>query len=501
MRRIALTLHAHLPFYPPELDQRNPAGGVPFFGSHWLLENTIECYLPLLRNLKQLDGLSENKLNLSFSPVLMEQLMSPKTRAAVVAELEGLIDRAKSDARDRKGSFSQQAQVYQERYSELLEFYLSIGRDVLGEFSRLTNVELMTTSLTHAFLPLLKYHDSACAFQISEAARQARRQLGKRVVGFWFPEMGYTPCGRKAVSENFGYFLVAPSALGAWEKDVYRNRMGVRYGVVDLGVTSSIWHPVPGFGGPSFARNAVYREFYKWDDSSGLKYWCITGQDVPLEKKTPYSTAAAERQLEKDVVSCLRLLSSAPDDKFLAMDAEFFGHHWYEGADFLSLLLRRSKDHAVRFVANSELLSDPGEPVPEAEPRESCWGGMQIWTGPGKTDSVRTDILARTERATSLFRIHQRENEYYRSVLLNRLLRELVAIQASDYAFVICTGRAREHYDRIIAHHRASFDALAEEISKRCSYCERTGFLPRLRRIAKVNYLFRDMDYKAFPRQ
>jgi 1,4-alpha-glucan branching enzyme len=392
-----------------------------------------------------------------------------------------------------------QAEAYRRRFADLLEFYLGIRQDLVGEFSRLTNVELMTTALTHAFLPLLKYHDPARAFQIEEAARQVRRQVGRGVGGFWFPEMGYTPYAREEVSEQFAYFLVAPSAVPMWDRNAYRNRLGVRYGVVDLAVSSSIWHPIPQFGAPSFARSAVYREFFKWDDRNGLKYWCITGRDVPLEEKAPYSSDAAARQLEKDAVSCLRLLGRLRSDRLLATDAEFFGHHWYEGSDFLSLLLRGSEDYGVQFVSNTALIADAEADVPEVEPRESCWGNTAIWMGPGKIEEVRTDILARTEKALSLFRAYRGENEDYRVMLLNRLLRELVVIQASDYAFAIYTGRVSQHYDRVMAHHRASFDSLASEIEKTCSYCERKTFLPTLRKIARVNYLFRTMDYRDLP--
>jgi len=461
------------------------------------LENVIECYLPLLRSLKRLGGVSRNELNLSFSPVLLEQLISPKTKRAILAELNALIDRAKSDARRFHGPMRKQAEVYRRKFSDLLEFYVTIEQDIVGEFSRLTNVELMTTALTHAFLPLLKYHDSACAFQISEAARYAEMRMGRRARGFWFPEMGYTPYMREVVSESFDYFLVVPPAVPGWDRNAYRNHLGGRYGVVDSGISSLIWHPVPQVGEPTLARSTIYREFFRWDDSGGLKYWSITGQDVPLAEKAPYSSDAAVRQLEEDVAGCLRLLRRLRSDRLLALDAEFFGHHWYEGSDFLYLLLKHSEDDGVRFVPNSDLITNPEAEALEVEPRESCWGSTDIWMGPGRIAEVRFDILARTEKALALFQAYRGEKDHYRGMLLNRLLRELVVIQASDYAFAICTGRDSQYYDRIVAHHRASLDALADEIVKACSYCERKRFLPILRRIAGINYLFRDTDYKA----
>jgi 1,4-alpha-glucan branching enzyme len=497
MRRIALTLHAHLPFYPPDLDQPNPAAGEPSFGSRWLLENVVECYLPLLRSLKRLQNVSANKLNLSFSPVLVEQLASPRTKRALVEELDELRARARSDARRLQGLMRKAAQRYEREFSDLLEFYLAIDRDLIGEFSRLTNVELMTTALTHAFLPLLKYHDAACAFQLTEAARQTRNQFGRPVRGLWFPEMGYTPYVRKVVSDHFEYFLVAPSAVSTWDGNAYRNRLDRRYGVVDLAASSLIWHPQVSTGEPIFARNAVYREFYKWDTSSGLKYWAITRRDVPLGEKAPYSPTAAARQVERDVPDCLRLLSRLRSDRLLATDAEFFGHHWYEGSDFLYQVLKHSEEYGVRFVANSDLIVDSEAEVPEVEPRESCWGSTGVWMGPDKIAEIRIDILARTEKALSLFQTYREEDDYYRRMLLNRLLKELVAIQASDYAFAVYTATSTHQYDRIVARHRASFDALADQIAKPCSYCERRAFLSTLREIAKVNYLFRDMDYRS----
>lgn len=496
MRRIALTLHAHLPFYPPEFDVSGPADGSPVWGTHWLLENVIECYLPLLRTLRRLEAVSENKLNISLSPVLLEQLASPRTKDAILDELTGLTERAKSDASRLRGIKKQQAEIYQRDFSDLLRFYLSIKRDIVGEFSRLANVELMTTALTHPFLPLLKHYTSMCAYQITEAARQTEMKLGKRARGFWFPEMGYTPYVSDVVSSEFDYFLVAPSAVPAWEGNSYRNCGGVRYGVVDSGISCSIWHPAPEFGDPSFALSPVYREFHKWEESSGLKYWAITNRDIPLAEKSLYFRSAAERQLEVDVADCLRLLRGLKSDRLLAMDAEFFGHHWYEGSDFLYMLLSQSEDQGVRLVSNSELILDSAVSAPEVEPRESCWGAVNVWMGPGRTREVRIDILKRTEQALSLFEKYRTEGEKYRDMLLNRLLKELVAIQASDYSFAIYTNRAPRYYDKVIAHHRSSFDTLADQIDKPCSYCERHQFLPTLRQIAKINYLFRTMDYR-----
>jgi 1,4-alpha-glucan branching enzyme len=497
MRRIALTLHAHLPFYPPELDQPNLEAGAPHFGSHWLFENTIECYLPLLKNLKRLEDVSGSTLNISFSPVLLEQLASSKTRHLLGVRLADRIDRARSDARRFQGLLKEQALTYEREFSGLLKFYEAINRDIIGEFSRLSNVELMTTALTHPFLPLLKYHESVCAFQVSEAAKLAARKMGRRVRGFWFPEMGYTPYLRDVVSNNFDYFLVTPAAVPAWEGNAYQNRLGARFGVVDPRVSGSIWHP-PGLRGKAtFARNPGYREFYRWDDTSGLKYWASTGEDVPLAEKVPYSANAAAEEIEKDVSDCLELLSALRSDRLLGIDAEFFGHHWYEGSVFLYLLLKHSEQHGVQFVRNSDIILDPSVEAPEIEPCESCWGTDQVWMGPGKIADIRTDILVRTEEALSLFRVFRNEKEHYRTMLLNRLLREVLVIQASDYAFAVYTDRASQQYDRLMAHHRESFDALAREIIKTCSYCERQTFLPTLRRIARVNYLFRDMDYKA----
>lgn len=497
MRRIALTLHAHLPFYPSELDPVNTEAGTPHFGSHWLFENTIECYLPLLKNLKRLEDVSGNRLNISVSPVLMEQLASSKTGRLLGTWLVDRIRRARSDARRFQDVLKAQALSYEREFSGLLRFYEAINRDIIGAFSRLRNLELMTTALTHPFLPLLKYHEAVCAFQVSEAAKLAEKRLGRRVQGFWFPEMGYTPYLREVVSEEFDYFLVVPAAVPGWEGNAYRNRLGLRYGVVDPQVSGSIWHPPGGRDRATFARNPVYREFYRWDDTSSLKYWASTGQDVPLAEKDFYSSDAAAQALEKDVSDCLELLSALRSDRLLGIDAEFFGHHWYEGSVFLYLLLKHSEEHGVQFVRNSDIILDPSVEAPEVEPRESCWGTDQVWMGCGKVADIRTDILVRTEEALSLFKVFRNEKEQYKTMLLNRLLRELLVIQASDYAFAVYTDRASQHYDRLMAHHRASFDALASEIVKTCSYCERRKFLLTLRKIARVNYLFRDVDYKA----
>src|SRR4030095_6355528 len=95
--RVALVLHAHLPFV------RHPEHP-EFFEERWLFEAITESYLPLLDMLERQehDGVAA-RLTLSLSPTLLAMLADPLLRARYRRHLDALIALA-GRARERNAT-------------------------------------------------------------------------------------------------------------------------------------------------------------------------------------------------------------------------------------------------------------------------------------------------------------------------------------------------------------------------------------------------------------
>jgi 1,4-alpha-glucan branching enzyme len=122
----------------------------------------------------------------------------------------------------------------------------------------------------------------------------------------------------------------------------------------------------------------------------------------------------------------------------VAFDTELFGHHWHEGITFLQAVLELAD---VLPVAVGE-----AEPAPDAPP--TSWGlerDLRTWSrGP----------LAWTQRGAELAALGAAPSD--------RALRELLALQSSDWAFLIDRGTAGDYpRERAEAHHRSFVSALA----------------------------------------
>jgi 1,4-alpha-glucan branching enzyme len=124
-------------------------------------------------------------------------------------------------------------------------------------------------------------------------------------------------------------------------------------------------------------------------------------------------------------------------DSVVAFDTELFGHHWHEGVTFLRAVF----EHAAE--AGVELAPPPAEaalPAPDAPP--TSWG---------KGRDLRTwslgDVVWK-QRAAEL-----------RACAGERSLRELLALQSSDWAFLIDAGTAGDYPRQRFEAHLAALGA------------------------------------------
>jgi 1,4-alpha-glucan branching enzyme len=135
-----------------------------------------------------------------------------------------------------------------------------------------------------------------------------------------------------------------------------------------------------------------------------------------------------------------------------ALDTELLGHHWYEGLDWLRAVLQEAPRAGLEIVAlDDALLDEPVVAAPEDIPATS-WGTprtLWTWDGPQVAD------LAFAARAAELRVVAAG----VQGALDERAVRELLALQSSDWAFLATRDTAGPYPRERAAGHLAALDA------------------------------------------
>jgi 1,4-alpha-glucan branching enzyme len=130
-----------------------------------------------------------------------------------------------------------------------------------------------------------------------------------------------------------------------------------------------------------------------------------------------------------------------------AFDTELLGHFWHEGPDWLAAVIDAAGDQLRPL---EELLGE-AEPAPADLPPTS-WGtprDLSTWSGP----------------AAGGLAWRQRSAELRMAGAPERALRELLALQSSDWAFLITHGTAGDYpRERFEAHCAAFEEALGGKL-------------------------------------
>jgi len=197
----------------------------------------------------------------------------------------------------------------------------------------------------------------------------------------------------------------------------------------------------------------------------GLKYHRIT--DRRFVHREPYNPELARARICEHAEHFVRgreaqarVAAGAIGQPALLLapyDAELFGHWWYEGPEWLDLVL----DHAA--ASDSLTAVDPWEAlsrIPRAASgrmHPSSWGAggyCGVWLD-SANDWIYRHLLRAAEIMQALARDGDRGNPL-RARALRQAGRELLLAQASDWSFIMKTGtlvpyahrRTEEHLDR-----------------------------------------------------
>lgn len=434
---LALVLHSHMPYVL--------GYGTWPFGEEWLWEAIATSYLPLL------DVLGRAPITLSLTPVLCDQLESD---AAIERCLRFLREvRPESHARDAvyyrdRGEYELASELERSaaEYEQAAARLDSLPRGLLAA---LGDQATWTSAATHAVLPLLA-SDNAIGLQLQTGIASHRRRFGRWGGGFWLPECAHAPWLEVALEEAGVRFscVELTDVFGCGDTRHLRplqTEDGPVLWPVDRQIVAQVWSQS---GYPS---HPAYRNYHGLTPHHH-RVWSNDG--------SAYDPGRARELLlvhARDFVGIARSRVAAGGLCVCALDTELLGHWWYEGVAWLAAVVDEAdrQDLALTALDEAALERHPPAPAPHELP-VSSWGegkDLRTWSGPQVAD------LAWRARALELRAARAG------TAASPRALRELLALQSSDWAFLETWGLAGEYpRDRAEAHAALLGLALAGEV-------------------------------------
>jgi len=436
---LAIVLHSHMPYV-------EGFGTYPF-GEEWLFDAVIRSYLPVLEVARD--------LTMTVTPVLADQLedrgVAERLRRFL---LEWRIGAAEADLPQVPEECRAACEAERDRYRHALGLLDAAGGDPLASFQRAASegrVVLAASAATHAVLPLLATRPGL-RLQLDAGVRSHRRRFGWDG-GFWLPECAYVPGLEWRLAEHgVDWFCIDQSAhtepLEALAP--VATEAGPVALPIDWGAISWLWS-LDGY--PSDPAHAQFAG----KSLRGIRIWKVGGGAY----EPAAAEAAARRQGEEflaAVAERLRTYAESRDRRGLlvfAIDTELLGHWWSEGPIWLRTVLEGAEAAGVRLVTVPQALAEH-EPV-EYPLQASTWGedkNLNTWDSPAVAD------LAWGARRAEL-RLLRAVSGGLRGERLERASRELLALQASDWAFLDQRKQAGDYaWQRATDHSQALLEAI-----------------------------------------
>jgi 1,4-alpha-glucan branching enzyme len=401
----------------------------------------------------------------SLTPVLCDQLEVP----GVAGRFERFVAdvRRRTHAEDaaglRAGGHDVLAREVERSwgdYAGALESLHRRGGDLLAAFAPHAQ---WTSSATHAVLPMLA-SDAGVRIQIQTGVEAHRRRFGEWNGGFWLPECAYAPslepvlarAGARAVCVE----LTRRFGLGASEHlRPLASESGVVLVPIDRSTISLVWSD----GG--YPAGEAYRDYHHhtvhhhnpWDNGGGA---------YDHARAVAQARAHAADFVARTLARLRDANESAPAGGALpagglavcALDTELLGHWWYEGIDWLRAVVEECSRQGLELVRLDAALERVEPASSSAEHRSrigeqaSTWGtncDLSTWSGPAVSE------MAFATRAAELEVLAAGD-------VSETTVRQLLALQASDWPFMVSRGLTVPYaLERFEGHRQALAAALA----------------------------------------
>ena len=464
---LALVLHSHMPYVE--------GFGTWPFGEEWLWEAVACVYLPLL------DVLDGAPVTLGLTPVLCDQLEAMRGEAGrPLPALPARHPRADPRRGRRRPGATPASPSWPPRCAAPpattrapSEAFEERGRDLLGAFGALDGVELWTSAATHALLPLLAT-DAGLRLQVATGTASHVRRFGDWGGGFWLPECAYVPgLERELADHGVRAFCVDQTAVAGLRPPAARSRPSA--GPVAVPID---WETV----------ELVWNDERRLPGARHLPRLLRPHRPRPASRGTtpasPYDHEAALELAREHARDFVRAggRSGCADGGLLccALDTELLGHWWYEGPAWLGAVLEEARGAGRRAASRCPRASSWSSRW-RATLAPSTWGTRQglhhlglaapwpSWPSPPARAELRTVAAVAGHGAPH--------------AALERAARELLAMQASDWAFMVTRDLAGDYpRERMQAHARSSGrrTGCSDRLRGRCRTRPLRGLAPDL---------------------
>lgn len=469
---LSLVLHSHMPYVE--------GFGTWPFGEEWLWEAVGCVYLPLLELIEE----AAVPLTLGLTPVLCDQLETLRGPAGqrligYLRDTRPWVHDEDATGLERAGELELAAAVRRSAgdYTRAADTVERCGGDLLGRLAKASTegpLELWTSAATHAVLPLLAT-DAGLDLQIATGVASHRRRFGGWDGGLWLPECAYAPGLEQGLAPHgVGAFCVDQTValgLGAHEQlEPIATAAGPVAVPIDWQTVELVWRD--GSGYPADGR---YRDYHR-GTVHHMRPWSNAG-----EVYSPDVARAAAREHARDFVerAVARLdgyseQRGRPGVLCCAFDTELLGHWWYEGIEWLRGVIAEAEAQGLELATVGDAV-DRVEPVIR-ELAASTWGtgkDMTTW------DSPRVAEYAFAARGVELRTVAAATSEIASGPALERAARELLAIQASDWAFLAKRELAADYPAERVRGHRVALDTALRALTDSAAVPE-----PSLRNLA-----------------
>jgi 1,4-alpha-glucan branching enzyme len=434
---LAIVLHSHMPYVE--------GFGTWPFGEEWLWEAVACVYLPLL---DLLDGVP---VTIGLTPVLCDQFESMRGDAGerylrFLRDVRAPIHDEDAAGFDAGGEPELAAEVRRAAadYTRADHGFEDRGRDLVAAFAALERVELWTSAATHGLLPLMAT-DAGLRLQVATGTASHVQRFGDWDGGFWLPECAYVPgLERELADHGVRVFCVDQTRVTGFDHlTPVATEPGPLAVPIDWDAVELVWNDENGYPAHGGYRNYWGRTVHD------LKPWSNAGEPydheaaliLSREHAREFVGRAAERVAQGGLLCC-------------ALDTELLGHWWYEGPAWLGAVFEEAEEQGVRLVTVSEG-AGLVEPV-ERSLAPSTWGhgkDFATWDAPVVAE------LAFAARAAELRTVAAVAQHGAPHAALERAARELLAMQASDWSFMVSRDLAADYPAKRMRAHGAALDA------------------------------------------
>jgi 1,4-alpha-glucan branching enzyme len=479
---LAIVLHSHMPYVE--------GFGTWPFGEEWLLEAIASSYLPLLRVLEGAAQRGGSGLaTIGVTPVLADQLAVPELGERFLSFMRGVrreCHRQDAEGLDAAGRHADARSLRRSAgdYEWAADDFERRGGDLLDGLRRLHAagaIELWGSAATHAVLPMLA-SEQGVRLQVATGIGAHRERFGRWSGGFWLPECAYRPgIEEPLAAAGVRVFCVDQSAHGDDLDQLEPVAAGGAVAMpIDWRTIAMVWDE------HGYPADAVYRDYHA-QTVNGMRAWTNGGQaydhDTAAARAREHAQDFVERVMAR--ADAYRVARGRPALVVCALDTELLGHWWYEGPLWLDEVIAQASERGLALTTLPAALE---RREPAARPlAESSWGAekdLRTWDSPRVAEITWGARQAELDLVAALGSA-DRPLTGDSAAAARRAARELLALQASDWSFMVTRGLAGDYPATRVRNHAACFgEALSALRGGMADFRAMRSFDERLRGLA-----------------